>query len=560
MIKKLWFQLSAIACISCSGNTTTSELLEANFLTKSLAPIDLLSPTPDQQVATANPTLTFSSRGVSLYTIQVATNSNFTNLILNKDISTTSYTIANGDLVGTSNLTTGTYYWRVMIPKVSYNLQSKTQAFFLIAIPASGSGSAGALYVDAASTSSLQVGSKEAPYKKIQAAISAGDALRNGAPGVSMDIQIAQGNYLEEISLAPGVSLRGGYESTQWTRNISLYVTSITAPADIAIRGGPNISSPYTNTTVVEGLTIKGSSSSASANVGIHLVTASPTIINNIILGGTATGNNAYGIEIRGGSPIINANTITGSLTSTSGYIQAVYNSDASAIITNNLIFGSSNVGGLSYVGVEVQGGSPTIANNTIIGASASSANAHGIEIQAGSLSGTPIIQNNVIFNLTSAGAGFGNCIKENGAAVNSPAVFSNNNLFGCTTLYSDTTGGAMNNVCAATGNLWTGVGCTGTQLTTPTGSGNISIANTGAQLFISINGTDGNISTLADNDWHLTTNGAICNVRGGGLNLASLGTTDRDLLSRISGNPSGGCVPSNNGATGWSIGAYESN
>lgn len=555
-LKEYYVFLLCLTATTCKNFLTTQEELDANFITSGLTAIDLLSPTANQQVATANPSFSFSPRGVSLYTIQIAADAGFSKIVLNKDMGSTSYTLQNSDLIGVSSLSTQTYYWRVKIPKISNNLQSKTQSFFLVAVPSSGSGYAGVLYVDASSGSSLQVGSKEAPYKKIQTAISAADTLRNNSATVAMDIFVAQGSYVEEISLAPGISIRGGYENQQWSRSITGNTTTITALSDIAVRGGPNITTSYTQTTIVEGFTIKGSASSAATNEGFHLVNASPTISNNFILGGTATGNNAYGLEIRGGSPVINGNTIIGSTTSTSGYIQAVYNSDASAIITNNLILGSSNVGGLSYVGVEVQGGSPTIANNTIIGASASSPNGHGIEIQAGGLNGTPIIQNNIVFN----GGYTGNCIKENGAAVNSPSVFANNNLFGCSVLYADTTGGTMNNICAATGNFWTGAGCTGTQLTTPTGSGNVNIDNTGNQLFLSINGTDGNIATLSDNDWHLTTNAAICNVRGGGLNLSSLLTLDKDSLSRTTGNPSGGCVPGNTGATGWSMGAFESN
>lgn len=88
---------------------------------------------------------------------------------------------------------------------------------------------------------------------------------------------------------------------------------------------------------------------------------------------------------------------------------------------------------------------------------------------------------------------------------------------------------------------------------------GNISIDNTGNQLFLNINGPDGNIATMSDNDWHLTTNAAICDVRGGGLTISGI-ALDKDGVTRTTGNPSGGCVPANTGATGWSMGAYESN
>lgn len=156
---------------------------------------------------------------------------------------------------------------------------------------------------------------------------------------------------------------------------------------------------------------------------------------------------------------------------------------------------------------------------------------------------------------------GSGVCIEEFTNNTTDPVAVENNNVFGCATLYQNNNGGilAMNNICAATGNFWTGAGCTGTQLTTPRGSGNISV-NNAAPLLLNINGTDGNVNTLADNDWRLGSAAGNCNVRGGGMDLSVSFTTDRDLISRTLTIPlSGPCTPTNANASGWSIGAYES-
>lgn len=96
--------------LGCGNQGTTQELLAANFLTQNLTAIDLTSPTDNQQVTTANPTLSFSSRGVSQYTVQMATDNAFTSLVLDKTVTGTTYTVQNSDLVGVTSLTTSTYY------------------------------------------------------------------------------------------------------------------------------------------------------------------------------------------------------------------------------------------------------------------------------------------------------------------------------------------------------------------------------------------------------------------------------------------------------------------
>lgn len=547
----LLFGISFCTLTGCQNRANTAELLEANFVASGKTAIDLLSPTQDQQVASAHPTFSWGDRGAGLYTLEIASDANFQNMVLKKSVKDTQYTLANADLSGVSALTTNSYHWRVKIANVSNNLQSKTGTFFLVAMPSGGSGSAGVLYVNTASSSSVEIGSKEKPYKRIQAAIANADALRNYQFGVTMDIYVAQGSYTEEVILSPGISVRGGYEATNWTRNISGNTTTINAPLTFAVRGSTTISTTYTNTTWLEGFTINGPTATTSnANIAaIMLATSSPTIAYNTIGGGTTTSTSAIvtGIDTGTGSALILGNLIIGSTGCGSGcsYIQGIY-SNGSARIINNMILGSPDGGGAGIKGITTQGGGAQaqILNNTIIGNSGDGTNVNGIQVENGS---TPIIRNNIIFNLTSAGVGFGTCISESGST-SDPTNVQNNNLFGCTTLYADADngcGGGSNCSIAQLNALGTGY------------SGNVGIPNTGSQLFVSINGIDGNISTLADNDWRLTTNGAICDVRGGGFNLSGSFTADRDGITRTI-SAIAGCTPTNTGATNWSIGAFE--
>ena len=336
--------------LSCKNQLSTQELLDGDFLAKGQTPIDLLSPTENQQVTTANPTFSWSSKGVSLYTIQVATDAAFSNIVLAKDVSETSYRAANADLSGVSSLTTSTYFWRVRIAKVTNSLQSKTGSFFLIALPAGTSGYAGAIYVNAASTANVQIGSKEAPYKKIQTAIGAADALRNSVTGISLDVLVAQQTYQEEISLIPGISIRGGYEATNWTRNIAAYTTTIQATIDVAIRGGNTITTLYTNATWIEGFTIQGLA--AATSYGMYLSGSSPTIANCTITVGAASAGDSYGLYINNASPTISNCTITGGQVSGNSNSYGMYNDNSSPAISNCIVSGGVTSGTSSSHGI----------------------------------------------------------------------------------------------------------------------------------------------------------------------------------------------------------------
>ncbi|MFO1481214.1 MAG: DUF1565 domain-containing protein [Turneriella sp.] len=645
------YVMTLLLASSCSSITTSNELLEANFLAKGQAPIDLLSPTENQQVNTANPTFSWSSRGVNLYTIEIASDSKFVTPVLSKEITGTSYTLANADLMSGTAIATNTYYWRVKVSRLADNLESKIGSFFLIAIPANGSGYAGALHVNGSSLADIQVGSKAAPFKTISNAIQVADALRNGRHTVSVDLVVAGGVYTEEIFLVPGISIRGGYESTNWTRNISTNATIIQAPIDTAIRGGAGVTQAYTPTTVVEGFSIRGAPSvtgygiylnnssptiksndiiggdGSSSSYGIYNTAASPVISGNVIKSGNSSNSSTYGIYNSSSSPTIVMNTIsTGSVLTGNNHV--IYNNDSSPIISNNIIIGGASNGNSAAV-YNSQSSSPTILNNTIIAGITSGTTHYGIYMYP--LTGTPVsepsIQNNIIYvpgKTAVRAAIWENSTHANPTAVKNNAFFdlgSSGNFYS----YRDGDGvcnGGASNYCASIGDLEAdlnselsssasgnvnesavfanfpfkiditqdgpdaGGAYAGTasslevancvdynlneyfeydrdgiarqilSCSTATGSGVVSFSPalagpsaTNRELRLwGINGTN---FTL---DFHLNPTTA-CNIREGGIDLSTFLASDRDGAVRTATLT---CGPTNSGAIGWTVGAYE--
>lgn len=546
--------ISHLHIFKCKGQVSTRELLDGNFITSGQTPIDLLQPTQNQQVTPANLTFTWGARSAKLYTLEIATDANFSSKVLSKDVADTRYVLTNSDLQGVSTLVTSMYYWRVKIAAISNNLQSDTNAFYLFAIPPSGSGYAGAVYVDVNGTGFPVTGGKNNPFRSIQAAILNIDVLRGSNPAVAVDIYVAAGTYNKSITILPGFSILGGYDPLNWTRNITANPVTIKWAPSYGIYGDSRITSAYTSTTVIDGLNIIADT--GTNGTGISMSNASPTITNCYINadnnpGFVGVSHSSNGIVLNGStgtsSAIIRNNVIVASnaCSPSCGTFFAV-NAQTGATIANNIITGGNVTGANIIVGILVSGSdNMIIENNTILGGSVSNSS-QGIYIN--NYSGILKIQNNVIFNQRNNGtSGFGYCINE-ANSTSSPTLLQNNNLFGCQYLYRDN--GGAGDVANLT-----------TALTSPSGTlqsmGNVSIDNTGGQQFADINGPDGSIATLTDNDWRLTQNAAICNVRGGGLNLAPSITTDKDSLNRTV-SIIAGCTPGNIGAANWSMGAYE--
>lgn len=382
------------AFYSCGTKTTTDTLLAADFLANGQPAIDLLSPTENQQVAVASPKFSWSSRGVSTYLLQVATDSDFANLIIDKEVNGTTYSVQTNDLQGIPSLTTATYYWRVSIAKIKNNLQSSVGTFFLIALPASGSGDAGTIYVDVNSNVSAQLGSKEFPFKGIQAAIEFAHAIRNGNKNISLTVAVAGGagrSYSESITMKAGISVFGGYSpASQWTRNTALYPTTLNSVLATAVYCGSEITASFTASTKFDGMVVN-----ILVNVsayGIDIESSAPTISNSTF-NIESTGNDAYGVYANGsgGPAAISGNTISVRNTTSSGSSVLVMSgwvrSGASAnFIGNTLSSTASGIGTTPY-GLHFSNVSGSTASSNSISVSSASANPQGISQNAATIS-----------------------------------------------------------------------------------------------------------------------------------------------------------------------------
>ncbi|MFZ5629516.1 MAG: hypothetical protein ACOY5B_10340 [Spirochaetota bacterium] len=557
-----------LGVIACAGNQAdTPTLLVGNFATKGLLPKVLVSPGADAVVGSTSASFSWSER-VPQYQVEIARDAAFSQVIVSKMTTSPNYTLASADLKPGENLASGMHYWRVRIPFVQNDLLSKTGAFYLQIIPEAGSGNFGKIYVNKNSSSLLQNGGTAAPYKSIQTAIVAANTLRNSNRDIYFQIFVAQGTYNESITQYAGISLYGGYNAAlpdtngEWTRNVALYTTSITATGMRGVTYGSDVTAAYRAATVLDGFTVTGGA--GEAPYGVYLNNASPTISNNRINSGTPVFQVSAVYAMNNSAPVIQGNTITASQQNAVGIdahncngitierntivaLGTVYsaglvirNSATFRVLNNVVLGGTSN--SAESIGIDLTTSTGEIAGNTIYAGQGSFT--YGIELNSGT---NVSIRNNVIFTTTAGGTR--HCIYENGTG-NNPVAVQNNNLFGCPTgVYRD-----ADNGCGG------GATCSLAQMTAlgANYSGNVSIDNSGSQLFVDVDGADNNLGTMTDNDWRLTSNAAICDVRGGGLDLTTLYTSDRIMTNRTATLPSA-CTPTNTGAAGWSMGAYES-
>lgn len=417
-------------------------------------------------------------------------------------------------------------------------------------------------------------GTWDAPLLTIGTAITAG-------AGTTSDVRVSAGTYSASLDLSEGVSLYGGYSAGDWAlRDAGAYTTTI---ADPAATGGatnnPNravyADNTITTVTVIDGFSIQGGGGDHSS--GIFAETGgSPTITNNTINGGSGT-INSYGINNNSSSPIITSNTVSGGSSADTSYSiwndntssptisnntidggsgvnnsHGIATNNSSPIITSNIIDGGSGADN-SFGISNFFGASPDIQNNTINGGSGAT-NSYGFKnmgatpsitgntISGGSATTTsygihntfssPTIDNNIVFTGDTATDNY--CIYESDTT--DPASVRNNDLYSCATaLYYDenttdiTTIGGVN------------------ALVDTTVTDNI---NEDPQ-FVDIDGADDDITTMDDNDWHLTAS-TPTSVTTGGIDGGPGGenwgyTTDLDSVTRTGDN-----------TTGWSMGSYE--
>lgn len=176
-----------------------------------------------------------------------------------------------------------------------------------------------------------------------------------GAASQGDEIWVANGTYLERITLKSGVAVYGGFVGNETNRLFRAW--KCTASVIDGGRGGSVVTVPAgaTDRTLITNFTIKGGQ--ATYGAGIYCVDSSPVIVGNIIRDNKATYGG--GIYCTGTArPTIVNNTIVGN-TSGGGIMCAGTNSP---IIVNNIVaFGSS---GISRTG----SGVPNTSDNCVYG------------------------------------------------------------------------------------------------------------------------------------------------------------------------------------------------
>jgi hypothetical protein len=400
-------------------------------------------------------------------------------------------------------------------------------------------------------------GTMGTPFETIQPAIDHAAGLYSTA-----EVKVAAGTYtvdstppipLDNIQMAEGVSLYGGYDTDDWsTRDPGTNETTIqdTSVYTSSVNAVVMFLSGITENTVIDGFTITGGAGSQAS--GFYIFDgSSPTISNNQIYGGSGT-SITTGVWFTDASPTITNNYIEGgsggllargiyawgnSCSSTlieGNRIQAADDEDApfmycSAIvddcggltIRNNLMASVAATAPPPDANCNVTAFyDPTVSylhNNTILAIGGRSS---GVVISGGA----PEIINN-IFQCT-----------ENIYAVievdsdSDPAVFRNNDI-DCASIYVDE---GVPGIASVAGTAVS----TGEGTDTLENWGNIEVN----PVFMDADGADDNIYTLSDNALWLSS-GSPTSVTQGGMDLSAGFTDDFDGVSR---------------SAPWSMGAYE--
>ncbi len=256
--------------------------------------------------------------------------------------------------------------------------------------------------------------------------------------GGAQTVVVAEGTYMEKITLLEGVDLLGGHQCDQssctWARDPAAHESIVTNTDYEGVLAGTGI----TQATLIDGFRIVGLDGVPPAQPGSAAVTVNggaPTIRGNIIVGGGVTGggfaadrsagvammssNGALleGNDVTGGTSVgdsvaimfdwtgggtalatIRGNTLRGGAGRRSTGITA-WNSAAGTVVTDNDIIAGNSDGGFS-VGIEV-GSALTVDGNRInvdqatVGTCINASNwCAGIRSE----SSTTTITNNVIF------------------------------------------------------------------------------------------------------------------------------------------------------------------
>ena len=213
-------------------------------------------------------------------------------------------------------------------------------------------------------------GTEAAPLSSIGAGIENAALLGVGA------VCACAGGYFEDLTIVEGISLRGGYDCTTWTRDPTVNFTGVTGLPPDGVKVPPGV----TAATSLDGLFVAGIAGLADVSSALTVTDASPTLENltvtNRVIGTSQTPPTLYALHIRqtGVSPA--SPTIDG------GEYRAV-----------------SPAGGTG-IGIFIEGASPSLTHVVAYGAGAdmySPTPATAVGIRCVGCAGTTISQSGIV-------------------------------------------------------------------------------------------------------------------------------------------------------------------
>lgn len=209
------------------------------------------------------------------------------------------------------------------------------------------------------STASTEDGTKSAPYKTLQAGVDKAYISQ------ASQVLVAAGTYDEMLAMRPGVAVRGGYEATNWTRNIASNVTRLHSPGSAGVLLA-NIPQNKLQSTVVSGLTIR---TQTPGSTGIQMQSAYATIEDNTISvsSGSTQAGTATAISVDASYPIIRRNFLRAmNAWNTSGSTGIAITNNGRPEITNNIILAFGYSDNYSY-GISHNNLSSSLISNNLL-------------------------------------------------------------------------------------------------------------------------------------------------------------------------------------------------
>jgi len=377
-------------------------------------------------------------------------------------------------------------------------------------------------------------------------------------------VWVAGGTYVENITLALGVALYGGFAGTEDPATFNLADRDLVTHASIldGNQDGSVVTAPTgaSETTRIDGFVIRNGTGTLSGDRryggGIYCADSSPTIANNRITGNGASPTGlGGGIHCSESSPVIIHNRIAGNVAMVGSGLHLHYSSPT---IAGNTI--ADNLAGSAGGGIMMMGSSGTIMNNTIsgnLGGSGFDATVNGGGVAL--MYSFPLIANNLIMG-NGGGLGGGLGLYESSPTITNNTITANQGTAGGLYLKERCAPVVANNIIAFNSS---GVQRAFFSSGKPTFRNNCVYGNAAFnfEIIADPTGTDGNISVdprLADSAYgnmHIQADSPCVDA---GDNAYMNGDSDIDGQPRI--QPAGGMIDigaDESDDTVWPAGPY---